>query len=176
MRRVVLGAFLACTAGLLMAREDAPAGAQEFVTKASAGGLAEVNLATLAMKNGGENGKAFAKKMLEDHTKSNKELLALADAMKLMAAPKMDAEHEAVATKLAGLKGEEFDREYLAGQVKDHEVMIALFEKQSKAGDDKLSAWAKKTLPNLEHHLKMAKEMHSKGKDKASKDKDTKDS
>jgi putative membrane protein len=63
--------------------------------------------------------------------------------------------------KLAKATGAEFDRAYMAGQVKDHEDAVALFEKESKDGkDQKLRAWAKETLPTLRHHLKMAREIN----------------
>jgi len=62
------------------------------------------------------------------------------------------------------------------GQVKDHETAVTLFEQQSKDGkDDDLRAWAKKTLPALRDHLKMARDLNDKlggGKDNKDKDKE----
>jgi len=172
MRHLLLA--LACVAGAVIGREDSAGGDQEFVTKASASGLAEVNAGMLATKSASDPAvKKFAQHMVDDHTKANKELLALADKLRLRAAMKQDAEHERMEGQLMKLSGAAFDREYMAGQVKDHEEAVALFEKQSKSGSSaELKDWAGKTLPTLRHHLKMAKEMNEKvgGKDKRTKE------
>jgi len=137
---------------------------QTFVHKATAGGLAEVNHGTIAAKQASAPAvKEFAEKMVQDHEKANKELLSLANKKELKSARSMDAKHEKMSAKLLKLSGAEFDREYMAGQVKDHEETIALFENEAKNGkDEELSAWAKKTLPDLRHHLKMAKAVQGK--------------
>jgi len=47
--------------------------------------------------------------------------------------------------------------------VKEHEAAVKLFEGQSKNGtDEELKAFAAKTLPALQHHLEMVKELQSK--------------
>lgn len=140
---------------------------QHFVLKASAGGLGEVNLGRLAAKSGGsEEVKKFGQHMVDDHTKANKELIDLANKKRLPVASAMDAEHQKAFAKLSMMKGSAFDREYMAGQVKDHEETVALFEKQSKGGkDEDLRKLAAKTLPTLREHLKMAKEIHGKVKE-----------
>jgi len=135
---------------------------QQFVMKASAGGLAEVNLGRLAAKAASDPAvKKFGKHMVMDHEKANKELLDLANKQKFSVAPRMDAEHQKLFDKLSKTTGAAFDREYMAGQVKDHEETVALFEKQAKNGKvEQLKKWAEKTLPTLRDHLKMAKEIN----------------
>jgi len=137
-----------------------------FVMKASAGGLAEVSLSKLALDKATDEGvRKFARQMIEDHTKANKELNALADKKGLKVAARMDAKHQKMSDKLSRLSGPEFDRAFMVGQVKDHVVTIALFEKEAKGGmDEDLRAWAKKTLPHLREHLKMAQEVSGKVK------------
>jgi len=170
---VALGAL--CL-GLAAAREDEPGKGDIdaiFVFKASAGGLAEVNLGTLAVKHASDPAvKRFAQKMVDDHTKANKELLERATKTRLRAAPRMDAEHLKMAETLATLSGAAFDRQYMAGQVKDHEETVALFEKESRNGKhDDLKTWAEKTLPDLREHLKMAQDIHGKLKGSGEKSK-----
>jgi len=132
-----------------------------FVFKASAAGMAEVDAATLAMKQASSaEVKRFAKHMLHDHTKANKELLALANEKKLPVAPSADARHQEELRMLATLKGAAFDRAYMKGQVKDHEEAVALFQNEARNGmDPDLKAWAAKTLPTLKEHLKMAQDV-----------------
>ena len=55
------------------------------------------------------------------------------------------------------LSGAEFDRAYMDEMVADHKKDVAEFRKQSMSGKDSdLKAFAGKTLPTLEDHLKMA--------------------
>jgi len=167
------GALLAVCLSLSLARadqtdkkDDKANVDQEFVTKATTAGLAEVNQAQLAVKLARDAAvKKFAKKMIEDHGKANKELLALVNKKKLKSATKMDAEHKKMYDKLKKLSGGEFDRAYMSGQVKDHEDAVALFEKEGSSGkDDDLKKWAKEKLPTLRMHLKMAREINGKFK------------
>jgi len=165
MRTVLSCAVLAVLClSLAAAREkDSPKGGdQEFVTKASAAGLAEVNLAALAMKQANSpKVKDFAQKMIADHGKANRELISIADRKKFKVSEKMDKKHEKLSDKLGSLSGSAFDSAYMEGQVKDHEEAVKLFEKQSKSGkDDDLKSFAGKTLPTIKQHLKMAKEIH----------------
>jgi len=123
-----------------------------------------VNLSRIALKRASDAGvKKFAQHMIDDHEKANKELIKLADQKKFKVSATMDAEHQALSTKLLKLSGSEFDREYMKGQVKDHKDTVALFEKESKNGSDAdLKKWADKTLPTLRKHLKMAQDTQSK--------------
>lgn len=180
MRRTLLCAALlaACLAAEAREDKDKDKGAetdQTFVMKASESDLAEINVSRIAVKHSKDDAvKKFAQQMIDDHTKTSKELGELAGKKKLKTAERMDAEHDKVAKKLGELSGSDLDKAYAEGQVKDHEAAVALFEAQSKDGkDEDLKAWAKKTLPHLKHHLKMAKELHEKvgggkgkGKDK----------
>jgi putative membrane protein len=149
------------------AREDKAKAAesdQDFVTKATQSDLAEINVSRIAVKNASDEGvKKFAQQMLDDHGKTSKELLEIVNKKKFTAPDRMDAEHDKMAKKLASLSGSELDKAYAEGQVKDHEAAVALFERQAKDGkDEDLKSWAKKTLPHLKQHLKMARELHKK--------------
>ena len=62
-------------------------------------------------------------------------------------------------------KGEKFDHEYSEHMIKDHESAVKLFQKQAKDGDAKeLKDFAAKTLPTLEEHLKMSRNLKSRKK------------
>jgi len=158
--------------GLAVAREDDnPAkGAlsdEQFVQKASASDLAEVNLGNLAAKQASSEAvRKFAKHMVEDHTKSSREMLKLANNTKFTVASTMDAEHERLFRKLSSMRGAAFDREYMAGQVKDHKVAVSLYERATKnVKNEDLKKFAGKTLPVIRKHLKMAQQTHKNLKD-----------
>jgi len=155
-------------------KADKKLSAQEFVTKASAAGLAEGNLSNLAKDRASRaEVKHFAEHMVKDHTKANMELLQLANTKSLRVAPQMDDQHRRLADRLVTLKGDEFDREYMTGMVKDHEEAVALFSSAEKGLDDKdLQSWVSKTLPTLREHLDMARKTAGQGGRDKDKDKD----
>jgi putative membrane protein len=134
---------------------------QTFVMKASAAGLAEVNLAMQAEKQASnEDVKKFARHMIRDHTKANQELNKLADKKRITVAQRMDPRHQALATRLVGMTGEAFDRAYMTQMVADHDEAVKLFEAEAKNGQDAdLKEFASKTLPTLKEHRKMAHDL-----------------
>lgn len=137
---------------------------KEFMTKAAIGGMAEVAGGQMASSKATDAGvKAFGSRMVTDHGKANDELKTLA-AQKGMALPTdVDAEHKDMADKMSKKSGKDFDKAYMDDMVKDHEKVVAAFQKASQnAADPDLKAWATKTLPTLQDHLKMAKETQSK--------------
>jgi len=138
----------------------------QFVIAASAAGLAEGNFGMLAEKQtANADVRKFAHQMVIAHTKANKELAEVAAARKYTVAAAMDRDHQALFDKLSKMEGAAFDREYLAGQVKDHEDAVRLFEDEAKNGNDEvLKAWASKTLPTLRDHLKMVRELAERNK------------
>lgn len=158
-------------------KEEKNSGDKEFAQKASACGLAEVNLSNLAKaRSGNADIQRFAQHMVVNHTKANNELITLANARSMPLARTMDKKHQELFDKLAKLDGREFDAAYIEGMVKDHEEAVKLFEKESKdGGDDGLKTWAGNTLPNLKHHLDAAKTICDNTKGKKEKEKGASD-
>ena len=135
-----------------------------FMHTAAIGGMAEVELGKLAVANATSSDvKQFAQRMVDDHSKANDELKALAAQKNVKLPAELDAKHKAVVDKLAKQKGAGFDAAYMSEMVNDHNTDVALFQKESKSGKDaETKAWAAKTLPTLQDHQKMAKEIHAK--------------
>jgi predicted outer membrane protein len=135
---------------------------QKFIMMAAMGGMAEIEMARLALqKSASDSVKQYAQKMIDDHTMSGDELKQLA-AMKGVTLPMQpDAKHMAMMAKMQKLSGMEFDMMYVkeAG-VKAHEKMEKLYMKESMSGmDNDAKAFAAKTLPAVRMHLQMAREM-----------------
>jgi len=167
MRQLLSCALCLAAVGLLCLAPAAPAddkdsvSDEQFVTKASAAGLAEVNLGRLATERASNaDVKKFGQHMVEDHTKANKELMTIADKKRFRVAERMDQTHQEKMDKLAKLTGAAFDREFMNCMVKDHDEAVELFTAESKNGRDAdLKAFAEKTLPTLKEHQKMAQEL-----------------
>jgi putative membrane protein len=130
----------------------------EFTTKAAAGGLAEVQLGQLAQQKAqSADVKSFAAKMVQDHSQANTELTQIASTKGMTAPAELDQKHKDVMTKLNGLTGAEFDKEYMKAMMADHQEAVSLFQKQSNEGTDaELKAFASKTLPTLQQHHELA--------------------
>jgi putative membrane protein len=139
---------------------------KEFVTKAGMGGLFEVQAGNMMLQKGtNADVKAFAQRMVTDHGKANAELAQLATAKGLALPAELAGEHQATYDHLASLSGAELDKMYMQHMVEDHQKDTGEFEKAStSATDGDVKAWAAKTLPTLQEHLAMAKDVAGKVK------------
>jgi putative membrane protein len=140
---------------------------RQFIRQAASSGMAEVQLGQLAMERAvSAEVKQFGQRMVDDHTKANKELLTLAQAKNIAVTKEVDPQHKAMADTLAMLQGAAFDREYMAGQVADHEEAVTLFTTAAKESQDaEVKAWAAQTLPTLQEHFRMARALVAKQKE-----------
>ncbi|MEA2710740.1 MAG: putative rane protein [Phycisphaerales bacterium] len=139
----------------------------KFVNNAVRDGEVEVALGKLAAeKASSEEVKKLGQQMADDHSKANEELKSLAESKKIdltRAQAGATKRSEGMSQKLRKLEGEEFDKGYVAIMVKEHEKDVKAFEKESKDGEDaEIKAFAAKTLPTLQHHLEMVKEVQKK--------------
>lgn len=138
------------------------AGDNHFVMDAASGGMAEVELGKLAAdKATKDEVKKFGQRMADDHGKANDELKSLAQSKSITLPTATDAKHKATIDRLSKLSGEAFDRAYVQEMLKDHQKDVAAFRTESKSGKDpEVKAWAAKTLPTLEEHLKMVQDLN----------------
>ena len=136
-----------------------------FVKKVSQMGMAEVQIGMLgAKKASNADVKAFAEKMVSDHTAVKAEVKTLAGDKRVEISAVTDPNDTEVLKSLeAKATGPDFDKAFLNQMEKDHKKTISLVEdisKDSKDGD--LKAWADKTLPSLRSHLEMVKSLQDK--------------
>jgi putative membrane protein len=135
-----------------------------FVKQASAAGLAEVSLGQLGAEKGtSQDIKTFGQTMVDDHTKAGDELktIAAGKSIPVSTAP-MPADAQAAAV-IGKKDGAAFDAAFKTKMVADHEKVIKLFTIESTSGKDaELKAFATKTLPTLQHHLEMARQLPTK--------------
>lgn len=151
-------AALAMTAGAADKNGSVSSSDRKFMEKAAIGGMAEVQMGTLAKERGmSDEVKSFANRMVTDHGKANDELKQLASSKGVTLPTDVDKQHKGKMDKLAKLQGPDFDRAYMKDMVSDHKKDVSEFKKEAKkAKDSDLQGWASKTLPTLEEHLAMA--------------------
>jgi putative membrane protein len=135
-----------------------------FVNEAAVGGMAEVQLGQLAVKNAkSPDVKNFGQRMVDDHTRVNNDLKQLASSKGITLPTDLDTKHKETVDRLSKLTGEQFDKAYMNDMIEDHTKDVADFRKEaSEAGDPDVKAFAAKTLPTLEEHLALAKSINSK--------------
>lgn len=157
-KTIMLG-LLALLAALLSA--NVMAQAENFVDEASAKGMAEIETARLALKESqDEDVRDFAQQMLDDHTKVRQDLARLAQDNDLEMSDDATLMDKAKAMILQLRDGEDFNEAYANNQVTAHQQTIELYQEYVRNGQDPaLKEFAESTLPKLEEHLRMAKDL-----------------
>lgn len=137
---------------------------RKFMMEAAMGGMEEVEIGRIAAERGTSDAvKQFAQRMVDDHTKANEELMQIASTKGVTLPTALDDKHKADVAKISNLSGAEFDRMYIkeAG-VKEHNKAAKLFQREADRGKDAdLKAFAAKTLPTIQEHLRMAQGMET---------------
>jgi putative membrane protein len=138
--------------------QQSTSGDSAFAMKAAQANLAEVELGKLALqKSTSDDVKKFAQQMVDDHSKALDELNDVAGKKNITLPSALDAEHKKLSDRLSKLSGAAFDRQYMPAMVDGHRNVAAEVRKESQSGSDPdLKAWAAKTLPTVEAHLKHA--------------------
>jgi putative membrane protein len=153
---------------------------REFVRDVSIANRAEVQMGQLGVERAQSNEvKQFAQMMIRDHTKAGKELEQAVARHDVTVAAETDDKHRDVLNRLRGLRGAEFDREFMTAMVEGHQDardLVAgraddrratgtsgIARTDTVASDEALDAavsqWASKTLPTIESHLKRARQI-----------------
>ncbi len=136
---------------------------EDFVMEAASSDMFEIESSKLALERSDANTKTFAQQMLADHQKTSDELKGLISAGKVKATvpTAMSSSHQSMLDDLKKLNGDDFTKQYHSDQEDVHKDAVDLFKRNGDEGEnDELKAWAAKTRPALEHHLKMATDLN----------------
>jgi putative membrane protein len=136
----------------------------DFVREAAMSDMFEIQSSQLAeQKADDQPTKTFAQKMVADHTKTTSDIKSMVSGGKIKGVDlptDMSSAQKSMLDKLKGLNGKDFTKQYHSDQVSAHKDAVSLFERYGKGGDNPdLKAWASKTLPDLQGHLKMAQDL-----------------
>lgn len=166
---VVLAAGVAVPASLMapaLSHADAAAHApaaqtltpqdRGFVDSFIMTGLAVIEAGTLASRRASsEELRRLGNKLALDHRSTNRQLATLLAPMQLAPLPDApDAEHKAIADRLAQPAAGHFDRLFLETQQRDHRDLITLLQAQQRSGDrSALREFAAAILPTVRGNL-----------------------
>jgi putative membrane protein len=123
-----------------------------FMMNAAKGGMMEVEMGKIAAQSAqSADVKKFGNRMVNDHSKANGELMAL-------------AKEEGVTLSGAKSPGKwKSDKDYMDMMVKDHQADLAEFQKEAQSGTDPdVKAFAAKGAKMVSAHLKMAQDTQAK--------------
>jgi putative membrane protein len=130
-----------------------------FVATAPAANAFEIASSKLALeKSTNPAVRAFAEKMITDHTMIGEHFVAAFGQANTGLTPPdgLGPELGAIMDKLKGESGAAFDAAYVAAQTQGHQAAVGLFAGYAKGGDNAvLKAFAAETLPMIEMHLEM---------------------
>lgn len=131
---------------------------QVFIVKAASAGLAEVELAKMALKKSTQDEvRHFAQMMIESHTQMNKDLLDLANAEGFNIPDEPTLMKKTKVFMLSQKEGESFDAAYAENQVEAHEQTYQLFRQAANSSSQNVRKFADSQLKTLEHHLNGAR-------------------
>jgi putative membrane protein len=159
----------ACNRGRIVeaAREDRsptvfPA-EQDFMMKAAQANLAEIETARLAVAKGTKSEvKDYANMIQTDHTRALEDLTDLMKNKNVTSPGALPTQTQQDITRMNGLTGPEFDREYANMMVADHEKAVEMFRDQSMTAQDQdVKKYVDNVLPKLEMHLEKAQLLQS---------------
>lgn len=130
---------------------------QEFANKAGPAGLFEVQSSQLALqKSQNADIKAFAQKMIDDHTKAADDLKAAAAKDNVTVPAGLDADGTANLQKLHSAAAADFDKLYVQLQTDAHIAAVGLYSGYAQAGiPGAIKDHATTTLPILKMHYDM---------------------
>lgn len=140
--------------------------ADEFVQKASQSNLFEIESSKLALERSKNTDvRAFAQKMIDDHSGAGAGLKTAAEAAGLSGsvATALDEKHQEILKDLSEEDAADFDDEYVDEQEDAHRKAVKLFKKYSDKGENaNLKTFAMQTLPTLEAHKEEVKVLEDK--------------
>lgn len=143
MNKVTLGTLaLACTTLLGAANVSAQASSAEtdkqFLMTASQSDFTEIKFSQLAAdKASNARVKAYASKMIADHTKLEADMKPFADKWGVTPVTTLDADHQAKYDALSAMSGMDFDKTYMTNMDADHHKALDLFKTEESATTDK---------------------------------------
>lgn len=140
----------------------APMATPDFVTAAGQSDQFEIQEGRMAEKMGSPAVKRFGARMVRDHTKTTATLMKAVkrSGMQPPPPPPLRPDQADMMGQLQGLSGPDFDKAYIAQQVKSHEEALALQSSYAQSGDTPaIKAAARSAVPIVKMHLKMAERM-----------------
>jgi putative membrane protein len=137
---------------------------KKFLAMAAQSDQNEIALSTVAQHKATNPAvKAFAEKMIAEHTKMTDSMKPFAESWGLTPPTGPDSDHQSALEKLNGLSGADFDKEYISDMVTDHSKALSAFTTEAKDTKDvKFKAAVIKGKTAVAAHKNMAYDLKKK--------------
>ncbi len=138
---------------------------RDALTDLAMANMAEIATAKIALsKSANPDVKGYAQRMVDDHTKAQAEVQALAKAKGVELPTELNVKYKAKSAMLQALKGEIFNRSYIkqSGRADHSDTHAKLKDHLDDLKDPDVKALVTKIRPIVEQHLIMAEEMIAK--------------
>ncbi len=134
---------------------------ESFMQQAAASDLFEIQTGEMAAQKGTMNDvKTFGQLLVTDHTMTSNQLKTLAQQIGVTLPTTLPQDKQERKTRLEGLTGAAFDKEFANMQVVAHQEAIALYERaEDEVEDDQVENFAEGVLPHLRMHLQEAQRL-----------------
>jgi len=136
-----------------------------FFKGAHEAGMTEIKAAAVAQSKS-QNPRVinFAKMMIADHSKMDKEISKLAEDKYVTlkaATDTLSPDHQMMIDNMAKLSSPAFDKAYMQMMVKDHSKVVDMFKDATNNTNKALNDLAVKSIPKLMTHLDSAKAINA---------------
>ncbi|MGO4517925.1 DUF4142 domain-containing protein [Terriglobus sp. 2YAB30_2] len=137
---------------------------KKFLATAAQSDVNEIKLSELAIQKTSDPAvKAFAQKMVTEHKAMTVSMKPFAESWGLAAPSDLDNDHKEEWSKLNGLAGKDFDKEYIDTMVSDHAKALDAFTSEAKDTKDvKFKAVVLKGKTHVAAHKNMAYDLKKK--------------
>ena len=137
---------------------------KQFLAMVEQANINEIKLSKLAeVKASNPDVKAFASKMVAEHTNLSENMKPFATAWGITPPTDFDADHQAVFEKLNSLSGADFDKAYMDAMDADHHKALEAFTQEADTTTDpKFKAAVMKGKSEVAAHTSMADALKAK--------------
>ncbi|MFJ7146633.1 DUF4142 domain-containing protein [Streptomyces sp. NPDC100445] len=134
-----------------------------WMKTSAAGDLFEIQGGKLAQTHAHSAAvKQFGARLMSDHTKSSQDTKKLAAQLKVALPTTPTSKEQSELSHMASLHGTAFDKQYVKTEISDHKMDISDAKKEISTGSNKqVIDEARKDLPVLQTHLKLAQQTQS---------------
>ena len=131
---------------------------RKFIENAALDGMKEVEAGKVMSGRATDpDVKAFADRMVKDHSDANKKLMDIAQTKGVTPPTELRKADRRGIDNMAKTAPDRLDKAYMREMVNDHRKDVRAFRKEAKNGKDAdVKRFAADTLPVLEQHLKLA--------------------
>lgn len=138
-----------------------PTSDSHFAQKAMSGSATEIALARIAVTRAeSPEVRSFAQQMLNDHRQIATNIDNFALQRGYVVNWSITPEQQATIDRLSALNGAAFDEAYMDEMVRAHTDTVSMLQAQSNSGTE-TATLARDTLPTVEHHLMMARDIEA---------------